>query len=265
MRLRLACATRGDRRIPSPAQSVGSQLRDQSNELIAVQVRYQPFYCEENIWWLCAEPPSGVSIEQVIFVASPSGVCPIAEQRDGGAMAWLGGITTASALIISGASGTWIRGYRCRLPPVPGSIAVLRMQPSCQRRCSHCSGWCPLRTTCTTFAAIGAICAVPMVVGFSRRRHGRRSAHSSDSRNARLDGRIPSWGPKRTLSQRGRIVRRRSPLLMPVALTLAAICRFIVIYRTLRGPGLCLILPLSGPSAPELMSISPLVGVLPHL
>lgn len=55
-----------------------------------MQLRYQPFYCEENIWWLCAESPSGVSLEQVIFVASASGVCPIAEQRDGGidGVAW---------------------------------------------------------------------------------------------------------------------------------------------------------------------------------
>ncbi len=54
------------------------------------QLRYQPFYCEENIWWLCAEPPPGVSIEQVIFVAGRHGICPIAEQRAGGAdaVAW---------------------------------------------------------------------------------------------------------------------------------------------------------------------------------
>lgn len=54
------------------------------------RLRYQPFYCEENVWWLCAEPPPGVSIAQVIFVASRYGVCPIAEQRAGGAdgLAW---------------------------------------------------------------------------------------------------------------------------------------------------------------------------------
>jgi len=48
-------------------------------------MRYQPYYCEENIWWLCAEPPPGASIAQVIFVGSASGACPIAEQRAGGA------------------------------------------------------------------------------------------------------------------------------------------------------------------------------------
>ncbi len=48
------------------------------------QPRYQPFYCEENIWWLCAEPPPGVRIEQVVFVAGLHGVCPIAEQHAGG-------------------------------------------------------------------------------------------------------------------------------------------------------------------------------------
>ena len=53
-------------------------------------IRYQPFYCEENIWWLCAEPPPGVHIELVIFVASLHGVCPIAEQQAGAAdgVAW---------------------------------------------------------------------------------------------------------------------------------------------------------------------------------
>ncbi|WP_462320029.1 protein N-terminal glutamine amidohydrolase [Halochromatium sp.] len=53
-------------------------------------MRYQPFYCEENIWWLCAEPPPGVTIEQVIFVAGLHGICPIAEQRAGGVdgIAW---------------------------------------------------------------------------------------------------------------------------------------------------------------------------------
>lgn len=49
------------------------------------RLRYQPYYCEENIWWLCAEPPAGVTIAQVIFVASQAGACPIAEQRAGGA------------------------------------------------------------------------------------------------------------------------------------------------------------------------------------
>ena len=53
-------------------------------------LHYQPFYCEENIWWLCSEPPLGTRIHQVIFVASSFGVCPIAEQRAGGdaGLAW---------------------------------------------------------------------------------------------------------------------------------------------------------------------------------
>lgn len=45
--------------------------------------RYQPFYCEENIWWLCVEPPAGVRMAHVVFVASPFGACPIAAQRAG--------------------------------------------------------------------------------------------------------------------------------------------------------------------------------------
>jgi hypothetical protein len=37
----------------------------------------------ENIWWLCAEPPAGVQIAHVVFVASLFGACPIAAQRAG--------------------------------------------------------------------------------------------------------------------------------------------------------------------------------------
>jgi hypothetical protein len=46
-------------------------------------LRYQPFYCEENIWWLCAEPPAGTRMAYVVFVASLFGACPIAAQRTG--------------------------------------------------------------------------------------------------------------------------------------------------------------------------------------
>ncbi|MFP4076375.1 MAG: hypothetical protein ACLFTD_07805 [Halochromatium sp.] len=56
-----------------------------SGDRLRLRLRYQPFYCEENIWWLCAEPPTDVRMAQVIFVASQGGACPIAEQRAGGA------------------------------------------------------------------------------------------------------------------------------------------------------------------------------------
>lgn len=52
--------------------------------------RYHPFYCEENIWWLCAAPPPGIEIAKVAFIASISGACPIAQQRAAGddGLAW---------------------------------------------------------------------------------------------------------------------------------------------------------------------------------
>jgi hypothetical protein len=82
------------------SEQASGQVSDQASDQLSAQtseqhprrqqLRYQPFYCEENIWWLCAEPPAGVSIDQVIFVAGSGGICPIAEQRAGGAdgVAW---------------------------------------------------------------------------------------------------------------------------------------------------------------------------------
>lgn len=53
-------------------------------------LHYQPFYCEENIWWLCAESLQRADLVQVVFVASASGACPVAEQRAAGddGVAW---------------------------------------------------------------------------------------------------------------------------------------------------------------------------------
>jgi len=51
--------------------------------------RYQPFYCEENAWWLCAEPalaPSPGTARggaQVLFIVNRAGHCPFAGQRAG--------------------------------------------------------------------------------------------------------------------------------------------------------------------------------------
>ncbi|GEM_PF-472462 len=43
--------------------------------------RYQPFFCEENAWWLCAEPALGDGPRAVLFVSSARGACPLAAQR----------------------------------------------------------------------------------------------------------------------------------------------------------------------------------------
>ncbi|MFE8033112.1 hypothetical protein [Thiohalocapsa marina] len=52
------------------------------------QFRYQPFYCEENAWWLCGEPTLAAGGEgepgggrQVLFVSNRIGRCPFACQR----------------------------------------------------------------------------------------------------------------------------------------------------------------------------------------
>lgn len=44
-------------------------------------LRYQPFYCEENAWWLCAEPALGSGPRHVIFVTSRAGRVPMLGQR----------------------------------------------------------------------------------------------------------------------------------------------------------------------------------------
>lgn len=43
--------------------------------------RYQPFYCEENAWWLCAEPALGSGPRGVLFIAAPAGHCPFMHSR----------------------------------------------------------------------------------------------------------------------------------------------------------------------------------------
>lgn len=43
--------------------------------------RYQPFWCEENAWWLCAEPALGPGERHVVLVTSLAGRVPLLEQR----------------------------------------------------------------------------------------------------------------------------------------------------------------------------------------
>lgn len=42
---------------------------------------YQAFYCEENAWWLCAEPLLGPGERHVVFLTSRAGVVPMLAQR----------------------------------------------------------------------------------------------------------------------------------------------------------------------------------------
>lgn len=54
-------------------------------------LHYQPFYCEENVWWLCAEPLLGTKPRvcdrpdqrRVVLIVNRFGHCPFAGQRAG--------------------------------------------------------------------------------------------------------------------------------------------------------------------------------------
>jgi hypothetical protein len=50
-------------------------------ERAAAGFRYHPFYCEENAWWLCAEPALGPGPRHVVFITNRRGSCPLAAQR----------------------------------------------------------------------------------------------------------------------------------------------------------------------------------------
>lgn len=47
----------------------------------AQSFRYQPFYCEENAWWLCNEPEVSAGNAHVAFITNHFGHCPVAAQR----------------------------------------------------------------------------------------------------------------------------------------------------------------------------------------
>jgi hypothetical protein len=42
---------------------------------------YQPYYCEENAWWLCADPVLGPGPRGVLFISGLAGHCPFLHQR----------------------------------------------------------------------------------------------------------------------------------------------------------------------------------------
>lgn len=43
-----------------------------------MSVRYQPFYCEENAWWLCHDAPSDA---EVVFISNAHKHCVLFQQR----------------------------------------------------------------------------------------------------------------------------------------------------------------------------------------
>ncbi len=44
-------------------------------------LRYHPFYCEENAWWLCNEAVPSTAMAFAMFVVNAFGHCPFAAQR----------------------------------------------------------------------------------------------------------------------------------------------------------------------------------------
>ncbi len=43
--------------------------------------RYQPFFCEENAWWLCQHPALGAADREVVFITNPDRQCVLLHQR----------------------------------------------------------------------------------------------------------------------------------------------------------------------------------------
>ncbi|HYN76565.1 MAG TPA: hypothetical protein VES73_02080 [Lamprocystis sp. (in: g-proteobacteria)] len=77
-------------------------------------LRYQPFYCEENAWWLCAEPRLGPAERQVVFLVSRAGRCPLLHQRaapPGQLIAW-----DYHVVVVDGQGRVWDQDTRLPLP-----------------------------------------------------------------------------------------------------------------------------------------------------
>jgi len=77
-------------------------------------MHYQPFYCEENAWWLCAEPALGPGPRQVVFIGNAMGRCPFLHQRaapPGELMAW-----DYHCVVLDAAGRIWDLDTRLGLP-----------------------------------------------------------------------------------------------------------------------------------------------------
>lgn len=47
-------------------------------------IRYQPYYCEENVWHLCQSAAPGVGQRWVVFISNARRQCLLLDQRAGG-------------------------------------------------------------------------------------------------------------------------------------------------------------------------------------
>lgn len=78
------------------------------------QLRYHPFYCEENAWWLCAAPDLAPAPRLAVFVGNARGHCPFAEQRAvaPGALCWW----DYHVVVLDGEGRVWDPDSRLGLP-----------------------------------------------------------------------------------------------------------------------------------------------------
>ncbi len=77
-------------------------------------MRYHPFYCEENAWWLCSDPALGQGERHVMFILSRAGRCPMLEQRaapPGHPIAW-----DYHAVVVDAERRVWDQDSRLPLP-----------------------------------------------------------------------------------------------------------------------------------------------------
>lgn len=77
---------------------------------------YQPFYCEENAWWLCADLALGPGEPQVAFITSLAGRVPMLGQRaapPGRLILW-----DYHVVVVDGAGRVWDLDSRLPLPTV---------------------------------------------------------------------------------------------------------------------------------------------------
>lgn len=45
------------------------------------ELRYQPFYCEENVWWLARRPELASRDRWAVFISNPDRTCALWQQR----------------------------------------------------------------------------------------------------------------------------------------------------------------------------------------
>ena len=92
--------------------------------------RYQPFYCEENAWWLCAEPALGEGPRHVVFITNRIGLCPFAAQRAAapGEIIWW----DYHCVVLDGAGRLWDLDSRLAMP-LPAAEWLARSFPFAPR------------------------------------------------------------------------------------------------------------------------------------